>query len=79
MRWPTVIENVLKIVKPPTNSAMKAKTSSAVEKKPSAWLIALVCSLATVWPVTTSTPGGQDAGDGALDGRLVGARCRRRR
>ena len=59
VRWPTMIENVLKIVKPPTNSEMKANTSSAVEKNDSAWLMAVVCSLATVWPVTTSTPGGR--------------------
>ena len=48
VRWPTRIEKVLKMVNPPTNREMKAKTSSAVEKKPSAWLIELVCSLATV-------------------------------
>ena len=36
VRWPTMIENVFKMVKAPTNSAMKAKTRSAVEKKPSA-------------------------------------------
>ena len=58
VRWPTVMENVFKMVKPPTNSAMKPKTRRAVLKKPSAWLMALVCSLITVWPVTTSTPGG---------------------
>ena len=33
VRWPTVIEKVLKIVNPPTNREMKAKTKSAVEKK----------------------------------------------
>src|SRR5690348_11499240 len=37
---------------------MKAKTSSAVEKKPSARSIELVFSSATVCPVTTSAPGG---------------------
>ena len=51
-----VIENVLKIVNPPTNSEMNAKTSSAVEKNDSALLMALDCSFATVWPVTTCTP-----------------------
>ena len=69
VRWPTRIEKVLKMVNPPTNSEMKANTSSAVEKKDSAWLIELVCSLATVWPVTTSTPGGRTPGDGPLDAR----------
>ena len=73
VRCPTVMENVFRMVKPPTKSAMKAKTSSAVLKKPSAWLMALVASLTTVWPVTTSTPGGSDPRDVALDGRLVGA------
>ncbi len=58
VRWPTMIEKVLKMVNPPTNSEMKANTSSAVEKNPSAWLTLLDCSLATVWPVTTSTPEG---------------------
>ena len=37
---------------------MNAKTSSAVLKKPSAWLMAPVASLMTVWPVTTSSPRG---------------------
>ena len=61
VRCPTVIEKVLKIVKPPTNSEMRAKTSSAVEKKPSDWFMALDCSAATVCPVTTSTPAGSTA------------------
>ncbi len=30
VRWPTVMEKVFKMVKPPTKSAMKAKTSRAV-------------------------------------------------
>ena len=37
---------------------MKANTNRAVLRKPSAWSMALVASLATVWPVTTSMPGG---------------------
>ena len=74
VRWPTMIEKVLKMVNPPTNREMKAKTSRAVEKNDSAWLMALVCSSATVWPVTTSTPGGRRLGDGPCDRRLVGAR-----
>ena len=61
VRWPTMIEKVLKIVKPPTKSAMNANTKRAVEKKPRAWLMALACSLATVCPVTTSTPAGRVA------------------
>ena len=48
VRWPTMIEKVLKMVKPPTNREMKAKISRAVEKKDSAWLMSLVCSAATV-------------------------------
>ena len=43
-----MMENVFRMVKPPTKSAMKPKTSSAVLKKPSAWLMALVASLMTV-------------------------------
>ena len=54
-----MIENVLKMVNPPTNRAMNAKTSSAVEKNDSAWLIELVFSFTTVCPVTTSTPRGR--------------------
>ena len=54
MRWPTVIESVLKIVKAPTNSAMAAKISSAVEMNDSALSTAVDSSLATVWPLTTS-------------------------
>ena len=47
------------MVNAPTNSEMNAKTSSAVEKKDSAWLTELVFSLTTVCPVTTSTLGGR--------------------
>ncbi len=36
VRWPTMMEKVLKMVKPPTKREMKAKTSSAVEKNLSA-------------------------------------------
>jgi hypothetical protein len=59
VRCPTVIENVLKIVNPPTNSEMPAKISSAVEMKESSLSTALESSFATVWPLTTSTPGGR--------------------
>ena len=48
VRCPTMIEKVLKMVKEPTKREMKAKTRSAVEKNPSAWLMELVFSLATV-------------------------------
>ena len=59
VRWPTVIEKVLKIVKPPTNSAMPAKISSAVEMNDSSLSTALDSSLATLWPLTTCTPDGR--------------------
>ena len=59
-RCPTVMEKVLKMVKAPTNSEIKANTSKAVEKNERAWSMELVCSLTTVWPVTTSAPGGKD-------------------
>jgi hypothetical protein len=52
VRWPTLIENVLKIVKAATNRAISAKISKAVEKNASAWLTELTCSFATFWPVT---------------------------
>ncbi len=48
VRWPTMMEKVFTMVKPPTNRAMKAKTSSAVLKNDRAELIALVCSFTTV-------------------------------
>ena len=47
VRWPTVIENVLKIVNPPTNSEMSAKMSSAVEMNESSLSTALESSFAT--------------------------------
>ncbi len=53
-----MIENVLKIVKPPTNSEIAAKIKSTVEMNPSELSTALESSLATAWPLTTSTPGG---------------------
>ena len=34
-----MIENVLKMVKPPTNRAMRAKITSAVENTERAWLM----------------------------------------
>ncbi len=38
VRCPTMMENVFKMVKPPTNRAMKPNTSSAVLKNPKALL-----------------------------------------
>ncbi len=58
VRWLTVIESVLKMVNAPTNSAMAAKMSSAVEMNDRALSTAVESSLATVWPLTTSTPAG---------------------
>ena len=58
VRCPTMMENVLRMVNPPTKSAMKAKMRSAVFKNPSALPMALVASFTTVWAVTTSTPRG---------------------
>ena len=48
------------MVKAPTNSAMAAKMSSAVEMKPRALSTAVESSLATVCPLTTSTPAGSN-------------------
>ncbi len=61
VRCPTVIEKVLKMVNPPTNREMNAKTSSAVEKNDRSWLIAAVFSFIRVCPVTTCSPGGRTA------------------
>ena len=43
VRWPTMIEKVLKMVKPPTKRAMKPKMSSAVESGASDWSLDLTC------------------------------------
>ena len=74
VRCPTMMEKVLKMVNPPTNREMKAKTRRAVEKNESAWLTELVCSFTTVCPVTTSTPGGRMTADVLLDRGLAGTR-----
>ena len=74
VRCPTVIENVLKIVKAPTNSEISAKTNSAVERNESALLTALESSLATVLPADHLDAGRQDLGDRPLQPDVVGAR-----
>jgi hypothetical protein len=51
VRCATSIENVLKMMKAPTNSAIVAKTSRKVLKKPSPCLTSLDCSLASACPV----------------------------
>ena len=58
-RWATVMENVLKMMNAPTKSAMPAKASSAVRRKPSwsrmsaVWLAASACPVRT-WTVSGS-------------------------
>ena len=74
VRWPTVIENVLKMVNAPTNREMKAKTSKAVEKNESAWSTALVFLLYHGLPGDDLGCSRQGAGDVPLDYRLVGPR-----
>ncbi len=56
VRWATMIENVLKMMNAPTNSAMNANTSSAVRKNRRASFSAFEFSSATVVLVTASTP-----------------------
>ena len=46
------------MVNAPTNSEMRANTSSAVLKNDSDWSTAVMVSFTTVCAVTTSTPGG---------------------
>ena len=58
VRWAVMIENVLKMMNAPTNSAMNAKTRRAVLKNPSPSLSASVFSSATALAVTASTPSG---------------------
>ena len=61
VRCATMIENVLKMMNAPTNSAMNAKTSSAVRKNPSASCNCFACSSATSDDLTASTPFGSTA------------------
>ncbi len=58
VRWATRIEKVLRMMNPPTNSEIPAKTRSAVLKNPSACCTESALSSATCWLVTTSTPAG---------------------
>ena len=55
VRWATVIENVLKIWKAPTNSDTPANTSSAIRRKLRLLSMSLVWRLAASSPVSTST------------------------
>ena len=60
-RWATVIEKVLKIRKAPTNTAIPAKTSSAVLRKPNPSWMSPASSAAAWAPVSDLEPvGGQD-------------------
>lgn len=61
LRWATRIENVLRIRKTPTNSAMPAKISRKVVKKPSADSTAEAASASTSSPVRASRPSGSAA------------------
>ena len=73
MRCPTMMENVFKMVKPPTNSAMKPKTSRAVLKKPERLADGARLLVDDGLTGHHLDAAGQDARDGTLDGRLVGA------
>ena len=59
VRCATMMENVLKMMKAPTNSAMNANASNAVRKNPSPSWSAFDCSSDTVALVTASTPFGR--------------------
>ena len=61
VRCATMIENVLKMMNAPTNSAMNAKTSSAVRKNPNASCNCFACSSATSDDLTASMPFGSSA------------------
>ena len=60
-RWATVTANVLKIRKPPTNTAMPANTSSAIVRKPSESVMSADALSASSWPVRTSARAAQRA------------------
>ena len=74
VRWPTVMENVFKMVKPPTKSAMKPKTSK--RRVEEAQRLADRARLLVDHRLARDHlhAAGQRARDGALHGRLVGAR-----
>ena len=61
MRWATVIENVLKIMKPPTNRAIPAKASSAVVMNLKLLFTSRACCWAWACAVRTVTPAGRAA------------------
>ena len=58
VRWATMIANVLKMMKAPTNRATNAKTRKAVRRKPRPVLTWSCASEVTVAAVTASTPFG---------------------
>ena len=58
VRCATRIENVLKMMKAPTNSATAAKTSRKVFRKPRPSWMSLACSSASWVPVIASVPAG---------------------
>ena len=57
-RWATMIENVLKMMNAPTNSAMAANTSRAIRKNPRPSFSCSDCSSATEVAVSASVFGG---------------------
>ena len=61
VRWATVIENVLKIMNPPTSRAMMAKMSRKLLKNDMALLMALCVSAVIALPVRASVPLGSTA------------------
>src|ERR1700750_710264 len=71
VRCPTMIENVLKMVNPPTNSEMNAKTSS-VGEKPEGRVDRVRALAHHGLPGNHLHPGGQHPGDGLLHGGLAG-------
>jgi hypothetical protein len=59
VRWATVMENVLKMMNPPTSTATRANTSMNVLKNDRPSRIASWFSSVTVAPMTASTPLGR--------------------
>ena len=58
VRCATSIEKVLKMMNAPTNSAISAKVSRNVLKKPSPFLTSLACSVGHLLPVIASASAG---------------------
>ena len=71
VRCATMIENVLKMMNAPTNSAIEREDQQRRPEEPEALLHASAFSSATVVPVIASTPSGSDRRDARAERRRL--------